>query len=84
MNATFHYHLSFCVTYHPHPHEYYRGLCPHHHGFTTDFIPIPVVLPQPSSLLPQFYRGYRCPHPHAALYSKLRNIVSNSGDQNQK
>jgi len=46
MNATFSLPLViFRHIYRPHPRWYYRGLCPHHHDFTVDFIPIPAVLP---------------------------------------
>ena len=38
---------------------YYRGLYPHPHGDTVDFVPIPVVLPSLLSPLPRYYRGYR-------------------------
>jgi len=46
MNATFSLTLViFCHIYRSHPRGYYRALCPHHHSFTVEVIPIPAVLP---------------------------------------
>jgi len=53
MNATFSLTLViFCHIYHPHPHGYYRGLCPHYRGFTADL----PLSPSPCSSLPDAAR----------------------------
>ena len=56
---------------------YYHGLCPHHHGFTVDFIPISAVTFIPiTTVLPQLPRIYHCPYPHAALYRQPRPVCT--------
>jgi len=78
MNAKFSLPLVILLSHLSSPSPwYYHGLCPHHHGFTVDFIPISAVTFIPiTTVLPQLPRIYHCPYPHAALYRQPRPVCT--------